>query len=197
MNFLAHLYLSGNNNDIRIGNFIGDHVKGSRYNNYPDDIRKGILLHRAIDDFTDKHPIVKEHIKLFKPGYARYAGVVTDIVYDHILTNEWHQYSDRKLGLYAAEIYAMLLRRRKQLPSSVKSFLPFLIASNRLVSYRKVSGVQSALAIMARYRNVPLAPEFLALTLSVHKEKLTLEFAVFFRQLIDFVKENYEIGELP
>ena len=60
MNYLAHIYLSGKNRQIQIGNFVGDAVKGKAYNSYPDFFRKGILLHRLIDSFADTHPAVKE-----------------------------------------------------------------------------------------------------------------------------------------
>lgn len=60
MNYLAHIFLSGSNRKVQLGNFVGDAVKGSSYKNYPPDIAKGIQLHRAIDDYTDRHPAVCE-----------------------------------------------------------------------------------------------------------------------------------------
>lgn len=35
MNYLAHIFLSGNDRCIQIGNFIGDGVKGDGINNIP------------------------------------------------------------------------------------------------------------------------------------------------------------------
>jgi len=60
MNYLAHIYLSGNDDFLKLGNFIADEIKGKSYKEFPKDIQKGIILHRAIDDFTDHHPLVSK-----------------------------------------------------------------------------------------------------------------------------------------
>ena len=93
MNFLAHIYLSRDSNDITIGNFIGDYVKGHEFEKYPTGIRNGILLHRKIDYFTDTHAIVKEDKKLFVGRYHKYAGIITDILYDHYLALGWSNFN--------------------------------------------------------------------------------------------------------
>ena len=63
MNFLAHIYLSGEDQGITIGNFIADGIKGKKYLSYSEDMQKGILLHRSIDSFTDQHPVVRQSTK--------------------------------------------------------------------------------------------------------------------------------------
>ena len=63
MNFLSHLYLSGESEGLLIGNFIADSLKGSAFNTFSPEIQKGILLHRKIDTYTDSHPIVDESKK--------------------------------------------------------------------------------------------------------------------------------------
>jgi len=85
MNVLAHIYLSGDSDQIIIGNYIGDYVKGRDYLKYPDLVRKGIILHRHIDAFTDRHPVVHRSKIFFSKKYHKYSGVVTDIIYDHFL----------------------------------------------------------------------------------------------------------------
>lgn len=96
MNYLAHIYLSGKNRQIQIGNFVGDAVKGKAYNSYPDFFRKGILLHRLIDSFADTHPAVKEAVSLGKPLFGRYSAAVTDIFFDHFLALGFPQYTGQK-----------------------------------------------------------------------------------------------------
>ena len=93
MNVLAHIYLSGDSDKIIIGNYIGDYVKGRDYLKYPDLIRKGIIIHRHIDGFTDRHPVVHRSKIFFTRKYHKYAGVITDIIYDHFLTKEWDFFS--------------------------------------------------------------------------------------------------------
>lgn len=87
MNFLAHLYLSGSDVEIRLCNFIGDYVKGRKFENYPPKVQLGIKLHRAIDSLTDSHSSTKICNELFKHELGRYSGVVTDVLFDYILAN--------------------------------------------------------------------------------------------------------------
>jgi acyl carrier protein phosphodiesterase len=82
MNFLAHLYLSGDDKDVMLGNLIADSVKGKDYLAYRPGIQEGILLHRKIDHFTDEHPVVERSKHLLRPKYHKFAGVVTDMFYD-------------------------------------------------------------------------------------------------------------------
>ena len=81
MNYLAHIFLSGSNRKVQLGNFVGDAVKGSSYKNYPPDIAKGIQLHRAIDDYTDHHPAVCEVVHRLQPEFGRYSGVIAGYLF--------------------------------------------------------------------------------------------------------------------
>ena len=81
MNYLAHIYLSGESDEIIVGNFIGDFVKGNKYQKYPEKVAFGIQMHRSIDMFTDQHPDVREFVNILKPGYGRYAGIVADVLW--------------------------------------------------------------------------------------------------------------------
>ena len=82
MNFLAHIYLSGDNDLIKIGNFMADGIRGRQYEKYPLEIQKGIILHRAIDTFTDAHPIFRQSTKRLHQNYHHYAGVIVDVFYE-------------------------------------------------------------------------------------------------------------------
>ncbi len=108
MNFLAHIYLSFEDPQIRLGNFIGDAVKGRRYENYPDPVRKGILLHRAIDSFTDSHPTTRLSTRRLHPGYSHYSSVIVDIFYDHFLAANWDRYCEVPLPAYTTSFYTLL-----------------------------------------------------------------------------------------
>ena len=89
MNFLAHIYLSGNNDLIKIGNFMADGIRGNDYLKFPDDVKKGILLHRQIDTFTDLNPIYRKSKHRLHAKYGHYSGVIMDILYDHYLAKNW------------------------------------------------------------------------------------------------------------
>ncbi len=84
MNYLAHLYLSGKSEELLIGNFIADSVKGAEIDKFSTEIKAGIVMHRLIDTYTDSHPIVSESKIRLREKYKKYSGVVVDIFYDHL-----------------------------------------------------------------------------------------------------------------
>ncbi|MCK3686269.1 ACP phosphodiesterase [Maribellus sp. YY47] len=141
MNYLAHLYLSGESEQMLVGNFIGDYVKGKQYENYPKEIADGILLHRRIDHFTDNHPLHKEAKKPFRDDFGHYAGIVVDLVYDHFLAANWTTFSDLSLRWFAKRSHSVLLSHFAYLPLRVQGFLPFLIQNRRLESYATIEGI--------------------------------------------------------
>jgi acyl carrier protein phosphodiesterase len=151
MNFLAHLYLSGNDPLVRLGNFIGDFVKGrDLVDRYEPAIVKGIELHRLIDEFTDQHAIVKQSKMRLRPKYRHYAPVIVDIYYDHFLAVNWHLYHADLLPDFAEECYDSIYKSEPILPEQVKWMLPHMIKGNWLVNYGKVEGIQRALSGMTR-----------------------------------------------
>ena len=187
MNFLAHVFLSGNDKQLQVGNFIGDYVKGSSYTGYSPRIAQGILLHRAIDDFTDKHPTVAKAKQLLQPVFRLYSGIFIDMFYDYFLASQWQQFSPVPLKRFARGFYINMLWHYRVLPTSVKSFLPHLIASNRLCVYASIEGLQRSLEIMERYTSLPRkSKEAIALLKESH-DWLNQNFHDFFPQLQAFV----------
>jgi acyl carrier protein phosphodiesterase len=151
MNFLAHLYLSGNDPRIMIGNFIGDFVKGRNIRDrYEPQIAKGVEMHRAIDQFTDLHSIVKQSKNRLRPKYRHYSGVIVDIYYDHFLARDWASYSDVELADYALKAYTLIRENETALPEGVKELLTYMERGNWLVSYATLAGIEKALSGMAR-----------------------------------------------
>ena len=131
MNFLAHIYLSGENDDIKIGNFLGDFVKGrlNKLTNtqFSDGIIKGLSLHREIDFFTDNHPIVRKSIDRLQPKYHKFSGIVVDMFYDHILAKNFHQYSLISLEDYANNFYDLLQKRKLEIPQPVERMVNSMV----------------------------------------------------------------------
>lgn len=150
MNFLAHIYLSGDDEELAVGNFIGDFVKGNQMDAYPSKIRKGILLHRAIDSYTDSHPVVRESKERLRPEYRHYAPVITDVFYDHFLANKWSFYSSENLEKYTHAFYKMIDGYREYLPSSTRHMLGYMKRDNWLFNYRLLEGINRALTGMSR-----------------------------------------------
>lgn len=188
MNYLSHIYLSGESEEIKIGNFIGDFVKGKQYLKYPPNIAKGILLHRQIDSFTDSHSIVNECIVKLRPGFGKYSGIVIDIFLDHFLAVNWHHYSFEKLSSFTKQFHAILLSNFFQLPSQVKMFLPFLIQNKRLQSYASFQGVEKTLRIMVQRTSLPSETEFAIKILEDEYQFFNKAFNQFFPEIIHFVE---------
>lgn len=192
MNFLAHLYLSGNDNDILIGNFIADSVKGKAYQNFRPKIQQGIILHRKIDELTDNHIITKDLASLFKPGYQKYSGIVIDIFYDHFLSKNWNKFSEIKLENFIKRCHKVLLLNLAILPSKVQGFLPIMIATNRLMSYSKIEGLKTSLERMAKYTSLPEASNFAIKTLNANYDYFNKSFLSFFEDIIQQVEIEYK-----
>ena len=160
MNYLAHLYLSGDSDDIILGNFIGDFVKGNRYLEYPEQVAYGIRLHRSIDSFTDQHSHVREFATLLKPGYGRYSGIVADVFMDHFLASNWPTYSAYTLRQFSKHAHSVFLSNFGLLPFKVKQFLPFLIQHKRFESYAHRENMFQVLEIMSRWTSSPKNSEW-------------------------------------
>ena len=145
MNFLAHIYLSGEDDFVKIGNFMADSIRGSQYLDYPNSLQKGILLHRHIDSFTDSHPIYRKSKHRLHEKYGHYSGVIMDIAYDHFLAKNWSKYSNEKLEDYAADFYQLMQDNYEILTERVKGMLPYMIGRNWLVSYTTIAGLEMIL----------------------------------------------------
>jgi acyl carrier protein phosphodiesterase len=151
MNFLAHLYLSGDNEKIMIGNFLGDFVRGRNLaEKFESEIVLGIELHRAIDAFTDTHDIVSQSKRRLRTKYRHYAPVIVDIFYDHFLARNWASLHDKPLVDFARRAYGTLKRFYDILPDEARHMLPYMINGDWLVSYAETQGIQRALTGMSK-----------------------------------------------
>ena len=193
MNFLAHLYLSGENEKLLVGNFIGDYVKGRKYNDYHDEIKKGILLHRQIDTFTDSHLKFREAKRFFVAEFGLYSGIIIDLVYDHLLAKNWNKYSSQTLREYTKWVHAILLSNYFHLPKRVQGFLPILIQNRRLESYATVEGIQKAMEIMGRYTTLPKKSEIAMEIMKLNLPFLESNFSSFMDDMVGFVESNFRV----
>lgn len=197
MNYLAHIFLSGNNHQLQIGNFIGDFVKGSRMNKYPENIRKGIILHRKIDEFTDNHLVVREAIGLLKPEFGRYSAIVIDMYFDYFLAINFRKYASGSLHLFAFRFYFYTLIYYKHLPIRVRGFIFHFIITHRLHKYASVSGLRNSFQIMEKYKTPAIQPDKTIQFLIENTDELEKQFHRFFPDLVEFVtSQNLQIKEL-
>lgn len=145
MNFLAHLYLAGDEEGLIVGNFIADSVKGNKFNEYEPGIAKGIQMHRTIDFFSDTHPIYRRTAHRLAPKFGKFSGVVTDMFYDHFLAHYWNNYSTLPLEQFAENMYTILRKHQVDMPEKSKVILTYMSKYNWLVSYAKQEGIRRAL----------------------------------------------------
>ncbi len=141
MNFLAHLFLSCENEDLIVGNIIADFIRNKEVKNYSEAVQQGIGLHRLIDSYTDNHPIVRQGTKRLHPNHHKYAPVVIDIFYDHLLAHNWERYSDKTLEVFAKEVYDVLTKRMYDMPEKLQKRLPAMIQHNWLLGYKSKEGL--------------------------------------------------------
>jgi acyl carrier protein phosphodiesterase len=151
MNFLAHAFLSFGEPDLLLGNMISDFVKGRKKFDYPESIQKGIALHRAIDDFTDCHPMVAQAKNIFRKDYRLYSGPFVDVVFDHFLAKEIEDLPEFTQG-----IYQKLELNRQHHPDNFKPVFYSMQKYDWLKNYSENWGIErsfSGLVHRAKYMN--------------------------------------------
>ena len=186
MNFLAHIYLSGDNELITIGNFVADGVRGNKYKLYGEQIQIGIKLHRAIDTFTDTHLLFRKCTKRLHKGYGHYSGVIIDIFFDHFLAKNWKDYSDIPLATYVDDFYNSLNNNFDSLPARFKRIVPIMIEGNWLLSYATIHGIQLVLNGMNRRTKGISKMNEATKELKEYYEDFENDFTEFFKELIEF-----------
>lgn len=185
MNFLAHIYLSGDNELLKIGNFMADTVRGKRYLDYSNEIQKGILLHRFIDTYTDAHPIYRQSRRRLYEKYGHYAGVIMDIVYDHFLAKNWKSYNEIELEVYAAQFYDSLKENYELLTTKTQNLMPYMIQQNWLVQYASLEGLETILFQMDHRTKNRVHMQEAIVEVKEYYRELELEFTQFMKELIE------------
>lgn len=155
MNFLAHALLAGDAPALIVGGVIGDWIKGPLPGALPDDLAKGVALHRAIDSFSESHPAFRRSRSRVSLARRRYAGVLVDVFYDHLLARNWAAISHRPLDEYCEAVYRLIKDRLKELPASSHTALTLMANEDWLTSYAQIEGIADVLARMSRRARQP------------------------------------------
>jgi len=184
MNYLAHAFLSNNNTDLLIGNFIADHLRGNDFKNYPNEIINGIYLHRKIDTFTDNHESFKASKRLFYEGYERYSGILIDIYSDHFLAKNFENYSHLPLKEFSKTVYQTYSQNQHHLPKSSSNFLEYVIKNNIYHAYSSIEGIEKVLFHLShRIKHGVMLNESIAIY-KTHEKELELNFEILFKDAI-------------
>ncbi len=152
MNYLGHAFLSFGNGNILTGNMIGDHVKGKiALEQYPEEIKKGIMLHRKIDGYTDAHFATQRAKLLFREDYGLYSGAIMDTLFDHYLANDPKQFPTQEALLeFTQNAYLQLENNKSHFPAKFATYFPFMKEHNWLYNYRTLKGMERSLNGLAR-----------------------------------------------
>jgi len=196
MNFLAHVYLSGNNEQLILGNLIADAVKGKQIDNFSHDIVKGIKLHRLIDSYTDNHIVFKKSTNRLEPVYKKYASVIADIFYDHFLAKNFHKYSRISLSQTAHTAYNILIRNYDILPPKSKRMLPYMTTQNWLEGYANLTDLQRVFNGMSRRASFISGMENAIFDLKKDYAAYETEFQLFFPDIINYTNKVLASGIL-
>lgn len=187
MNYLAHIYLARHSDAAMVGAMLGDFVKANDVDNYPPEIAREITLHRLVDSYTDSHPTVVAARELFGPGRRRYAGIVLDVFYDHVLSRDWANYCALPREALIAQFYGALTSHEAMLPARLREMLPYLIEQDWLGGYASFDGVAQTVARVSRRlsRNGHLLREGID-DLVLHRDAIARGFDQFFPELVAF-----------
>ncbi|PQJ32820.1 ACP phosphodiesterase [Nonlabens arenilitoris] len=196
MNYLAHIYLSGNDTELRIGNFIADSVRGKDFTMFPERVAQGIILHRHIDTFTDSHPTVKLSKDLIRSEYGHWSSVIVDIYYDHFLAANWTDFHQDPLDVYVQQFYADLEKHYDILPAKVQNFLPHMIEQNWINSYATVDGISRIFHQMNHRTRNRSKMNFAPIELVKFYAEMELHFRAFFKDLELHVRKQRKTLDL-
>ena len=150
VNYLAHLFLAGNEPGDIAGALLGDFVKGRIDETLPSGLRGGISLHRKIDVFTDAHPLTLVSRNRFSGDLRRYAGIIVDLAYDHFLATKWPSFCQMPLQDFTNRVYGVLLEQRSSFEGNALRVVERMVEQDWLGSYVSLKSVSGALAAISR-----------------------------------------------
>ena len=189
MNYLAHLHLGGQRPGQLLGSLYGDFVKGRLQGQFDPEVEAAIQLHRSIDVFTDRHPLVDVALSRFSMTRRRYAGIVLDVFFDHCLARDWTLYSDQPLEQFTSGVYRVL-SAEALLPERLARIAPHMVANDWLGSYREFALLEQVLRGISRRLTRPEELAAAMQELRLLYEPLSEDFRLFYPQLQDFA-QNY------
>jgi acyl carrier protein phosphodiesterase len=187
MNHLAHLVLADPTPASRLGNLIADYLRPTAVAGLPADIRRGVMQHRMVDGFTDRHPAVHRAIGRLPERWGWFKGIVLDVYFDYLLTRVWDEFDLPPFDPYIDELNRDLMAAVGAAPEALED-VTRIVSGDRLRGYRALAGVEGALRritgiIRARMpaRAVDLVPA--VADLEAAREELTADFRVLFPDL--------------
>jgi acyl carrier protein phosphodiesterase len=185
MNYLAHQFLSFQNTDIQIGNLYGEISRGKDYEKFQGDLRKGILLHRSIDSFTDSHEIVKESSKKFHEKYGKFSPIIIDVVYDYFLIKNWKTYTELDFEEFVNDCYFLFHQEMPHFPSKLQNIVSHLLRYDWFHNYQTLEGIQETLRGIKNRSKFENNIDEAILEIQENYDALNQEFNEFYPELME------------
>ena len=189
MNFLFHMILSGDDDQLLVGNFMGDFVKGPLQERFPPRIRQGVALHRRIDSYAEQHPVFRQSRHRISSDYGLYRGVMVDIFYDYFLVRDWNEWCGEPFAQYLSRTRAVVENHRTDIPERMHDLIPYLF-QELLPSYATVEGIGKALSRLSRRISRPNPLSGGAEQLLRHHDELQGDFRAFIPEIFSFVNRS-------
>ncbi|MBE9462890.1 ACP phosphodiesterase [Dyadobacter subterraneus] len=198
MNFLAHLLLSGENEEVITGNYVGDFIKGrltgEKISGLSADYLLGLKLHRHIDMYTDEHPTVREAKRMAAKVLGKTAGIAIDIYFDYFLAKYFDQFCDESLKSYSERMYRVIEKNDRLIPDHMKSMVRAMIRQDWLNTYETLEGIKIAFSRLSRRADfldvLVLAEGDLALNEAFYHNKFNIFFPQLQAEAARFINEN-------
>ncbi|WPR73875.1 ACP phosphodiesterase [Algoriphagus sp. NG3] len=190
MNYLAHAYLSFDQDEVLVGNFIGDFVKGKMLDTFPQGVQNGIKLHREIDLFTDTHPLVRAGQSYLRPKFGHYSTVITDIYFDYFLARNWSFFSTIQLEEFIQRTFSTLQSHHSLFPVRFANMFQWMVQDNWLLKYREIEGIRQTFSGMTRRTRFESKMEVAHLSLLEKEKEFQVIFFAFFEDLETFARQK-------
>jgi acyl carrier protein phosphodiesterase len=157
MNHLAHALLADAGGiEFALGSAQGDFLHGHPDPAWSAARQAGLQFHRAIDHYTDAHPEVVAARNTFDPPLRRYAGIVLDVWFDHLLVCGWARLTpDEPLPQFARHWLALLDDHAMELPESLRAFMAWMHAHGLPQAYGETATLDVVFHAMARRLSRP------------------------------------------
>lgn len=179
------MYLSGNDPEIIIGNYMGDFITNAQLKEFSPGIVQGVILHRKIDEFTDKHTVIADFNSRLRKTQSKYAPVVTDILIDYFLTKHWHQWHHATLRDFCDNIYSIINDSADIFPEKLKQLAPRMISDDFLLSCNSSQRLEKTLMVLSRRAKFNNNIQNAHLDLEKHYDTFSKGFQVFFSDAKD------------
>lgn len=190
MNYLAHFYLAHNDEGLIVGNLLADFVRGKEYMKLPEDFQRGVILHRKIDEYTDRHPEVEKTKSRLRENHGKYASVISDVFYDYFLGINWKEYSQIPLRIFTGNIYSVLKSHQNRFPTQAQITLGYMSKHDWLYHYSSYYGIEMALQGLSRRAKFNNNMHGAIEDLKENEKYIENEFKPFFKELENFVSEE-------